>query len=54
MTVKELINQLQEFPGDLDVIDTGCLLIDGAKIVEYTYGDPADPNARTEKAVVIY
>ena len=54
MTVKELINQLQEIPGDLDVIDTSCLLIDGAKIVEYTYGDPADPNARTEKAVVIY
>lgn len=54
MTVKELIAQLQEFPGELDVIDTSYLLMDGAKIIEYTYGDSANPNARIEKAVVIY
>lgn len=54
MTVKELIVQLQEFPGELDVIDTSYLLMDGAKIIEYTYGDSANPNARSEKAVVIY
>ena len=54
MIVKELIAQLQELPEELDVIDTNYLLIDGAKITEYTYGDSASPNARTEKAVVIY
>ena len=54
MTVKELIVQLQEFPGELDVINTSYLLMDGAKIIEYTYGDSANPNARSEKAVVIY
>lgn len=54
MTVRELIEKLQEFPGGLDVIDTSYLIIDGAKIVDYTYGDSANPNARTEKTVVIY
>ena len=54
MTVKELIDKLQEFSGDLDVIDTSCLLTDGTKIVKYTYGDSANLNARTEKTVVTY
>lgn len=54
MTVKELITELQKLPQDMDVIDSSYMLIDGVKVVEYIYGDAANPNARTDKVAEIY
>lgn len=54
MTVKELITELQKLPQDMDVIDSSYMLIDGIQVVEYIYGDAANPNARTDKVAVIY
>lgn len=54
MTVKELIIELEKLPQDLDVIDSSFMLIDGVKVIEYIYGDSANPNARVGDVAAIY
>jgi hypothetical protein len=45
MTVKELIEKLQEMPQDLLVVDCEGYHVDGCHIVEEYYdGDSANPN----------
>ena len=53
MTVKELIAELIKLPQNLAVIDSSYILIDGVKVVEYTYGDVSNPKHHTYKAVQI-
>lgn len=54
MTVKELIEKLQEMPQDLLVVDCGGFHVEGRHINEEYYdGDCADPNCPILTAVVI-
>jgi hypothetical protein len=54
MTVKELVEKLQEMPQDLLVVDWGHFHIEGCHIVEgYEDGDGANPNCPILTVVMI-
>lgn len=54
MTVKELIEKLQEMPQDLLVVDWGRFHVEGCHVEkEYEDGDAADPNCPILTVVMI-
>ena len=54
MTVKELIEKLQEIPQDLLVVDSECYHVEGCHVQEEYYdGDYADPKCPILTVVMI-